>query len=123
MLRLLAFALLLLSCRQQQQKKPGSIERFDAAINTIINEKAKVEIIADGFEWAEGPIWLEKEQMLLVSDVPKNIIYKWTEVNGKEMYLTPSGYTGLEKRGGELGSNGLTLNKNRQLVLCQHGNR
>jgi gluconolactonase len=55
--------------------------------------------------------------------VPQNIVYKWTEKRGKEVFLTPSGYTDSEKRGGEMGSNGLTLNLAGELVLCQHGNR
>jgi gluconolactonase len=61
--------------------------------------------------------------MLLFSDVPQNIVYKWTEEKGKEVFLTPSGYSDSVKRGGEMGSNGLTLDLNGQLVLCQHGNR
>jgi gluconolactonase len=61
--------------------------------------------------------------MLLFSDVPKNTIYKWTEEKGAEVYLTPSGYTDTIKRGGETGSNGLLLDPEGNLVLCQHGNR
>jgi gluconolactonase len=61
--------------------------------------------------------------MLIFSDVPTNIIYKWTEAKGKEVYLTPSGYTGSEQRGGEVGSNGLTLSPEGKLLLCQHGDR
>jgi gluconolactonase len=55
--------------------------------------------------------------------VPRDTIYKWTEEKGKEVYLTPSGYTDTVKRGGEMGSNGLTLDKEGRLVLCQCGNR
>ena len=101
----------------------GSIERINPALDLIIDKDAHIEIIADGLDWSEGPVWIEKEQMLLFSDVPKNIIYKWTAAKGKEIYLTPSGYTSNIKRGGETGSNGLLLNKKGQLVLCQHGNR
>lgn len=101
----------------------GSIERLNKAIDSIIDQDTGVEVIAEGFEWSEGPLWVEKEQMLLFSDVPTNIVYKWTEKKGKEVYLTPSGYTGTLKRGGEMGSNGLTLSPEGKLVLCQHGNR
>lgn len=114
--------LMLLSCGQKKGSVTDSIERLHPAINAILDKDAQVEIIADGFEWAEGPLWIEKEGMLLFSDVPKNIIYKWTEQKGKEVYLTPSGYTGTATRGGEPGSNGLALH-NGQLVLCQHGDR
>ncbi len=58
-----------------------------------------------------------------LADVPMNTIYKWTEEKGKEVYLTPSGYTDSIKRDGEMGSNGLTTDNEGNLVLCQHGNR
>ncbi len=61
--------------------------------------------------------------MLIFSDVPANTIYQWTEKEGKKIYLTPSGYTDTLKRGGETGSNGLTIDKEGRLVLCQHGDR
>ena len=62
--------------------------------------------------------------MLLFSDVPRDTVYKWTEEKGKEVYLTPSGYTDTIKQEEEKWvSNGLTLDKNGNLVLCQCGNR
>ncbi len=115
---------ILFSCNSKKETTSlGSIERIDPALNAIIDDKAVVEVIADGFEWSEGPLWIEQEKMLLFSDVPTNTIYKWTEEKGKEKYLSPSGYTSTVKRGGETGSNGLILNSAGKLVLCQHGNR
>jgi len=105
------------------QKVVTSVERIDPAINAIISEATSTETIAEGFVWSEGPLWMEKEQMLLFSDVPNNIIYKWTAAGGKTTYLQPSGYTGAASRGGETGSNGLFLNNEGRLVLCQHGDR
>ena len=113
----------LAACTQPTYKTIGAIERLDPALDAIIDKDAVVEIIAEGFDWSEGPLWIEDQQMLLFSDVPANTIYKWTAAKGKEIYLTPSGYTGTAKRGGETGSNGLLLNNKGQLVLCQHGNR
>ncbi|MBS1608706.1 MAG: SMP-30/gluconolactonase/LRE family protein [Bacteroidetes bacterium] len=118
----LSFLLIfILSC--SKYKTTGIIDRLDPSFNSIMDENAKAEIIAEGYDWSEGPVWVESEKMLLFSDVPQNKIYKWTEEKGAELYLTPSGYTGATKRGGEMGSNGLTLNKDNKLVLCQHGNR
>jgi gluconolactonase len=108
---------------QTNYKTVGTIERYDSSINEIISKDAKAEIIAEGFDWSEGPLWIEKHQMLLFSDVPANTVYKWTEAKGKEIYLKPSGYTGTIERGGEMGSNGLTLDDKGHLVLCQHGDR
>lgn len=105
-------------------KTTGIIEKSDPALDALLSPDAKAEIIAEGFEWSEGPLWIEKENMLLFSDVPMNTIYKWTEKNGKEIYLKPSGYTGTEPtKSKEPGSNGLTLDNDGNLVMCQHGDR
>ena len=101
----------------------GRIERLDPQLDNIIDSGARPEIIAEGFEWSEGPLWVESQRMLLFSDVPRNTIYKWTEEKGAEVYLQPSGYTGSVVRGGETGSNGLLLDLQGRLVMCQHGNR
>lgn len=119
----LIFSLALLTFCKPERKHLGSIERIDPALDSIITTTDSPEIIAEGYEWSEGPVWVESQNMLLYSDVPKNTVYKWTESRGAEVYLTPSGYTGSSSRGGETGSNGLTLNGKGQLVLCQHGDR
>lgn len=105
-------------------KQTGNIIVYDAALNNIIDTNTKAEIIAEGYEWSEGPLWIEKQQMLLFSDVPMNTVYKWTEKEGASVYLKPSGYTGsTPSKCKEPGSNGLTLNKDGNLILCQHGDR
>ncbi len=102
----------------------GTIERLDPALDTIIDPAAKAEIIAEGFHWSEGPLWVDSEQMLLFSDVPTNTVYKWTAEEGVAVYLHPSGYTGTTpSQSREPGSNGLLLDHAGNLVLCQHGNR
>lgn len=120
-----AAALVLEGCKTENMETIGHVERLDPGLDKLIPkpEDTGAEIIAEGFEWSEGPLWLEEENMLLFSDVPKNTIYKWTESGGASLYLTPSGYTGSAPRGGETGSNGLLLNRDRELVLCQHGDR
>jgi len=113
-------ATVLLSCSAPKEKAIGTIERLDPALDSIISSSATVEILADGFEWSEGPLWIEGKKMLLFSDIPKNTIYKWTEEKGIEVYLMPSGYTGSKT--GE-GSNGLLLDDEENLIICQHGDR
>jgi gluconolactonase len=101
----------------------GTIERIRPELDMITNITAKVEVIADGFGWVEGPLWLESQKTLLVSDVLKNKVYKWTAEKGKELYLDQSGYTQKALRTEELGSNGLALSNEGKLLLCQHGDR
>lgn len=106
-----------------QYKTTGSIEQINIALDNVIDRNTKAEIIAEGFEWSEGPLWIGKYNMLLFSDVPTNSIYKWTAAKGKEIYLQPSGFTGNSSKSKEPGSNGLLLDRRNNLVLCQHGNR
>lgn len=129
MKKIFFFALFAIAAHAGCQVKPtkyptiGRIEKFDPALDALVSSNAKAEIIAEGLDWSEGPLWVEKHKMLIFSDVPQNTIYKWTEAKGKEVYLTPSGYTDTAKRGGETGSNGLALDNKGNLVLSQHGDR
>lgn len=102
----------------------GKVEIFDAAANALIDSNATIEVIAKGFTWSEGPVWIADKKMLLFSDVPENRIYQWKEGDTAKLFLTPSGYTSPVKRiGGEDGSNGLALDGEGRLLLCQSGNR
>jgi gluconolactonase len=101
----------------------GTIERLDPAIDSLVPSDAVIEVLAEGFDWAEGPVWIEDGEYLLFSDIPPNRIYRWKEGAGHQVWLEPSGYTGDALRGGEPGSNGLLLDSEGRLVLCQHGDR
>lgn len=121
---LLLLCTMTFSCKKNEAQSIGTIERIDPSFNELVSENATMQIISEGYEWSEGTIWVDADKMLLFSDVPKNTVYKWSQEKGTEVYLTPSGYTGAEpSQSKEPGSNGLTLNKEGQLVLCQHGDR
>lgn len=107
----------IISCNNSPKIK---LEAADPSFHEIIDANAKGEIIAEGFTWSEGPVWLENEKMLLWTDVPENIAWSWREGEEKKEYLMPSGYTGDKNREG---ANGLIINQKGQLVLCQHGDR
>jgi len=125
MKNLLSIGLLLLtiSCSTKESVTYGTIEQLDPALADIISADAKVELLGQGFDWSEGPLWLESEKILIFTDVPKNIIHKWTEEKGVEVYLTPSGLTDGGPESKEPGANGLTLDDAGNLLLCQHGDR
>jgi gluconolactonase len=103
--------------------KPPGIERLDPAFDKLIAADAVIEVLAGGYTWTEGPVWVKDGGYLLFSDIPPNRIHRWKQGEGASLYLTPSGYTGTEKRGGETGSNGLTLDREGRLTLAQHGDR
>ena len=104
-------------------KTTGTIERLDPIVDQLIPPNAKIEILASGFDWTEGPLWITEGGYLLFNDIPPNTTYKWEEGDSVSVYLKPSGYTGAAERGGEVGANGLLRNSDGQLVLCQHGDR
>lgn len=101
----------------------GSIERLDPALDKLIPPDAKIEVIGEGFAWCEGPVWVRDGKFLLFSDIPNNALMRWDSTSGAKLYLKPAGYTGKNSRGGESGSNGLVLDRQGRLILCQHGDR
>ena len=101
----------------------GHIDSISPGIWEVLARDVKIEVLADSFTWSEGPVWVPEIESVLFSDVPENKVYKWSEKDGLSVYLKPSGYTGAKARSGEPGSNGLLLNGDGQLVLCQHGDR
>lgn len=101
----------------------GRIIREDPRLDQLIAPGAQIEVLASGFEWSEGPVWLPDEKALLFSDIPKNSVMIWREGQPARVYLKPSGYTGLGEYGREPGSNGLTLDSKGRLVSCEHGDR
>jgi gluconolactonase len=101
-----------------------AIIRLDPRFDGLVPPDAKLEKIAEGFTWVEGPVWDRQGRYLLFSDIPANAVYKWKEGEGVSLFLKPSGYTGVVPfAGAEPGSNGLTLDRHGHLVLCQHGER
>lgn len=107
----------------QQKQTVGKIISLDPKFYELIDSNATIEVLADGFGWSEGPVWIKDGNYLLFSDVKKNIIFKWKEGEGATPYFQPSGYTGSGKYSDEPGSNGLILNNMGELVACEHGDR
>ncbi len=119
-------ALLLPVVAQPPQPKGtevGKIERLDPLFDKLIPKDAKIIKVAEGFKWAEGPVWVPAQACLLFSDIPNNVVNKYTAADGVKPFLKPSGYTGAKDREGEPGSNGLVLDSEGRLCLCEHGDR
>lgn len=100
----------------------GKILRADPAINQIVPPAAQIEKLAGGFGFTEGPVW-RRDGSLLFSDIPNNCIHKWTPDGKVTLFRKPSGYDGTDAPPGAfIGSNGLTLDKQGRLIICEHGN-
>src|SRR5437764_6344898 len=99
----------------------GKLEMEDQQFYSLVPKDAQIQKLAQGFGWAEGPVWMGK--FVIFSDVIGNTVYKWEEGKGLARFMKPSGYTGSTPRGGEPGSNGLTRDLQGRLIMCEHGDR
>ncbi len=114
-----------LSLRAAEPRTLGEIERLDPAFDKLVAPGVKIDVLADGFEWSEGPVWSNVDGgYLLFSDIPRNRIVEWSPQNGISIFLERSGYTGKKPfTGSEPGSNGLIYDAQGRLVMCCHGDR
>ncbi|HTM56271.1 MAG TPA: SMP-30/gluconolactonase/LRE family protein [Pirellulales bacterium] len=101
----------------------GNIVRKDARLDKIVPSDAHMEQLAEGFDWAEGPVWIKDGGYLLFSDIPRNSVIKWKEGEGVSLFMKPSGYTGVVDYMPEPGSNGLTVDAQGRVIFCEHGDR
>ena len=103
----------------------GKIVRQDPRLEELIPNSARIEVLASGFVWSEGPLWISEPGggYLLFSDIPRNSVLKWKEGTGISLFMKPSGYTGVAEYGNEPGSNGLILDSQGRVVFCEHGDR
>jgi len=101
---------------------PLEVDRLDPAVSRIIPTNAKLERVATGFTWVEGPVWVNGS--LFFADIPSNTIRRWTPGKGVSIFLQPSGYQGTAPYGGrEPGSNGMTLDSLGRLTVAGHAQR
>ena len=108
-----------------QETTNNDISVFDDTVLSIISKNAKIEILADSFMVAEGPLWDSNKNRLIFTDVRQNKIFTWDEKSSVKDYISPSGSTGYAPSfsDGGIGANGLAFDKNGNIILCQHGDR
>jgi gluconolactonase len=107
-----------------KNEQAGKLFKVENAFDNIIAPTASVEKLADGFSFTEGPVW-HPDGFLLFSDPNLNVIYRYNPINKNvTIYQSHSGYTGTDIGNlGQPGSNGLAIDAEGRLVVCQHGNR
>lgn len=130
MFRIIAVVLTIVffACRDEV-KEAYAPNEMRLTVETYVNNDAMLEsftiahIVAKGFIWSEGPVWVGKTRTLLVSDVPGNVIYQWSKEKGQSVYLRHAGFSDTLDHRGSDGSNGLAIDQQGQLVICQSGAR
>lgn len=102
----------------------GTIVRLDPELDTLIDRDAAIEVIARGYRWSEGPVWVARGGFLLFSDVPANVVHRWQRGEGARPFLSPSGLQGPIPAGvREAGANGLAIDARGALVMADSGTR
>jgi gluconolactonase len=102
----------------------GSVERLDPALDAVVPPSARIEVLARGFALPEGPAWDASGGELLLSDVGRDVIYRWHPVAGLGVFLRGAGDSGRHHARANLpGTNGLAFDARGRLVICEHGNR
>jgi gluconolactonase len=125
----------LLAATEVHTQGADDVIRLNAAVDDIVPAGARVEKLAEGFDFLEGPVWVRKGGYLLFSDIPANVIDRWTPDGKVSVFLKPSGFTGtdLSQSGRKvdngravvnlIGSNAVTLDRQGRVVFCAQGDR
>jgi gluconolactonase len=102
----------------------GRLTVFDDSFHNVVASDARIEKIAEGFEWSEGPAWVAQGGYLLFNDVPANTMHRWSPREGASVFLRPSGYAGTDTAGlREAGANGLEAEPAGTVLLADSGSR
>ena len=128
-----AFAALAMACGGAPEEPPEEVEvgeaagegrilRVDPRMDSLVLPGATIEKLAEGYVFTEGPVWIRGESRLLFSDVRANAIHQWTEADGASPFLDPV-FDGDREGLRSISSNGLTLDGEGRLIICEHGNR
>lgn len=128
--RMTMLALAVLGVMEVAAKPPypyeavGQIWRRSPGLDALIAPGTRIEKLADGFTWSEGPVWIPQGRYLLFSDVPANTMHRWSAGDGASVFLKPSGYDGTDTaQFREPGSNGLIRGPGNTILVADHGNR
>jgi gluconolactonase len=90
----------------------NQFEIFDERFNSILLPDSKLEKLASGAVWSEGPVYLEADQSVIWSDIPGNRLLRWSNADGMSEFLKPSYF-----------QNGHTLDLEGRIIACSHGER
>ncbi len=128
-----ALAALVMACGGAPEEPPEEVEvgeaagegrilRVDPRLDSLVPPGATIEKLAEGYVFTEGPVWIREESRLLFSDVRANAIHQWTEADGASPFIDPV-FEGDREGLRSISSNGLTLDAEGRLIICEHGNR
>jgi gluconolactonase len=99
-------------CNAEGVRVMSFFEAEENVFSSFLLGNAPLKKLADGFDWAEGPVWFGDHDCLLFSDIPNNRMLRWSPVSGLTTFRAPANF-----------SNGNTRDREGRLVTCEHGTR
>ncbi len=100
----------------------GTVLKVSDALDAIVPADFKIEKLADGMVFTEGPLWIKDGgPYLIFSDVRGNNIYRWNPGDTAASIFRANVFEG--DRTGGVGSNGLNLDRQGRILACEHANR
>jgi gluconolactonase len=105
----------------QDSASAGTVVKMDAALDALVPTNYRIEKLAGGFAFTEGPVWHSGPGHLMFSDLRSNAIHIWDPEDGLSTFIQPV-FEG-ESETTSVGSNGLNIDPQGRLLLCEHGNR
>lgn len=121
---ILAFAILAGAAAPVGKVEPvpaGKIVRSDPALDAVIAPGAKIERMATGFVFVEGPMW--RKGALWFSDLRGNKMYSVTPDGKLTMLIDHAGGLQSFPAGANGGSNAMAIDKDGKVLMNQHGAR
>jgi gluconolactonase len=106
----------------QEAPSAGKIIRLDPAFDALVARDTRIEKVATGFMFTEGPLW-RPEGVLWFSDVPGNLVRSLTPAGAAKIIIRNAGGTVSAPPGAFVGPNGMIADRDGAVLLCQHGNR
>jgi gluconolactonase len=100
----------------------ATVRITDASASKILPSGLVVERLASGLNFTEGPLWT-RDGYLIFSDIPSNTIYRLDRDGRTLVYLKNSGYMEAAPAKDARGSNGITYDRQGNLIFTQHGDR
>ena len=86
-----------------------AIEAREESMFSLIDPDTKLEELATGFEFVEGPIWHPYQKHLIFSDIMGNKLYRWSETQGLSVFRNDSHM-----------ANGNTYDQQGRILTCEH---
>ena len=78
---------------------------------SLVAPGAKVEKLAGGMKFTEGPVWLPKQNKVVFSDIPNSKLMQWSEKDGLSVFRKSEQ------------ANGNILDLQGRIISCQHAAR